>query len=177
MEWNSRKQSEFYLERLVAKGGLVSRLPSGELVGRMAAKEVVRPNRKSPWQFKVNPETNCWEWLRARSPGGYALGVGKGMNLGHRLYYTFLALGIPGKLELDHLCRTPPCVNPSHLEPVTSAENTRRGIRLKLNLADVREIKRLWESREKTQIEISKLYGVHKDHVCRVISGAKWGGV
>jgi hypothetical protein len=31
-------------------------------------------------------------------------------------------------LDLDHLCRVRHCVNPAHLEPVTRAENLRRGI-------------------------------------------------
>lgn len=30
-------------------------------------------------------------------------------------------------MQLDHLCRNPACCNPSHLEPVTPKENTRRG--------------------------------------------------
>jgi hypothetical protein len=34
---------------------------------------------------------------------------------------------IPSGLHLDHLCRTPLCVNPHHLEAVTPGENIRRG--------------------------------------------------
>lgn len=34
---------------------------------------------------------------------------------------------IPDGLHLDHLCRNPMCINPSHLEPVTQKENTLRG--------------------------------------------------
>lgn len=33
---------------------------------------------------------------------------------------------IPAGLEIDHLCRVPTCVRPSHLEAVTHAENMRR---------------------------------------------------
>jgi hypothetical protein len=33
---------------------------------------------------------------------------------------------VPSGLELDHLCRVRRCVNPAHLEPVTSSENKRR---------------------------------------------------
>jgi hypothetical protein len=36
---------------------------------------------------------------------------------------------IPDGLHIDHLCRQHDCVNPKHLEAVTQAENTRRGLR------------------------------------------------
>lgn len=34
---------------------------------------------------------------------------------------------VPSGLVLDHLCRTPACVNPAHLEPVTQRVNVLRG--------------------------------------------------
>jgi hypothetical protein len=68
--------------------------------------------------------TSCWKWGRHLNPQGYGKSGGK---LAHRRAYQ-LAIGpIPGGLVLDHLCRTRRCVNPLHLELVTSAENTRRG--------------------------------------------------
>jgi hypothetical protein len=33
---------------------------------------------------------------------------------------------VPEDLVIDHKCRTPSCVNPDHLEPVTQGENLRR---------------------------------------------------
>ena len=47
----------------------------------------------------------------------------------HRYFYEVTNhITIPDGLVIDHLCRVRPCVNPSHLEAVTSKENTRRGI-------------------------------------------------
>lgn len=126
MIWNTRKQSDYYLRRLVEKGGLVEVLPSGELVGRMVAREVARPTRKSPWQFKVNPKTNCWEWLRSIRDGYGQIGY-RGDRGAHRLYYTVLCSKIPPELTIDHLCRVRHCINPSHLEPVSMRTNVLRG--------------------------------------------------
>lgn len=43
-----------------------------------------------------------------------------------RLLYEMYVGGIDEGLELDHLCKTPLCVNPMHLEAVTHAENMSR---------------------------------------------------
>jgi len=45
----------------------------------------------------------------------------------HRWFYKRFRGPLAADEVLDHLCRTPLCVNVDHLEPVTLAENTRRG--------------------------------------------------
>jgi hypothetical protein len=74
---------------------------------------------------KVRYDGGCWIFTAAKDPNGYGrFGGGK---LAHRVAYKLLAGGIPDGMALDHLCRTPACINPLHLEPVTQAENVRRG--------------------------------------------------
>lgn len=77
------------------------------------------------------PKGDCWLWQGATN-GRYAR-----MRLRapeperwvyvHRWMYEELRGPIPEGLVIDHLCRTLLCVNPWHLEPVTQAENLRRG--------------------------------------------------
>lgn len=81
---------------------------------------------------KVERTADCWEWQGSRDRGGYgsfnALGVrGSPTVLAHRWAYEALVGPIPEGLVIDHLCENPPCCNPAHMEPVTVAENTRRG--------------------------------------------------
>ena len=83
--------------------------------------------------YVPEPNTGCWLWHGAANEWGYghvcvrgAVGD-KGRNIGaHRLMYEQTRGPIPGGMHLDHLCRTPACINPDHLEPVTPRENTMR---------------------------------------------------
>lgn len=74
------------------------------------------------------PNTGCWLWTGAIVRRGYGVVRRGGRTLkAHRYIYQLLRGPIPSGLEIDHLCRVTSCVNPDHLEPVTKAENLRRG--------------------------------------------------
>lgn len=72
--------------------------------------------------------SSCIVWTGALTTKGYGVKrVGERLEYVHRLAYIEANGAIPDGLELDHLCRNPPCYNPDHLEAVTHAENMRRG--------------------------------------------------
>lgn len=83
----------------------------------------------------VDPQTGCWVWQGAlqgkyyRSEnGGYgSVRWNKRVRSAHIVAWELMRGPVPVGLCLDHLCRNTRCVNPDHLEPVTNAENIRRG--------------------------------------------------
>ena len=86
------------------------------------------------WE-KVIPEpmSGCWLWLGYRNEDGYAVahiripGERKRIYRVHRLFYELTYGPIPAGREPDHRCRVRSCVNPAHLEIVTTKENVLRG--------------------------------------------------
>jgi HNH endonuclease len=72
-------------------------------------------------------EDGCWQWIGRTRDDGYGLfSIRRHRMLAHRFAYEWLVGQIPTD-TLDHLCRNPSCVNPSHLEPVSRGENVLRG--------------------------------------------------
>lgn len=88
--------------------------------------------------------TPCWVWQKGRCNKGYGfiyfycehttrtgkgLGHRKGKSKGIRAHIASWVIAngpVPAGMTLDHLCRNTGCIRPSHLEPVTRPENTRR---------------------------------------------------
>ena len=91
--------------------------------------------RMKPWKErfwskvdKTSDPDGCWLWTGGKMFQGYGnFGLNGKTKKAHRLAYMILKGPIPNHTELDHLCRHPSCVNPSHLEAVTHQVNIIRG--------------------------------------------------
>lgn len=88
--------------------------------------------------FVQESENGCWIWTGTHQQGlmkgryqklPYGMfSVRRKTFIAHRWAYQHIGGNeIPARLQLDHLCRNPGCVNPAHLEAVTAKENGRRG--------------------------------------------------
>lgn len=119
-------------------------------------------------------DTPCWVWQKAVDKKGYGRGHSStGSNLAHRIYYERHRGKVAEGLQLDHLCRNPPCVNPDHLEPVTGTENVRRGRGVKLNPEAVRAIRAMPES----AVVVAEKFGVCAHTVRNIRGGRQWADV
>lgn len=81
------------------------------------------------------PNTGCWLWTGNVTMAGFGqIRVGsmrdgsRRYELTHRFSYQEVRGDIQDGMVVDHLCRQPACVNPSHMEIVTRGENVRRGV-------------------------------------------------
>jgi hypothetical protein len=81
------------------------------------------------------PNSGCWLWTGTVTTHGYGQFAYYGIKhrSAHRYVYEQINGRVPDGLVLDHKCRVRSCVNPDHLEPVTYAENTRRGVLAEAN--------------------------------------------
>jgi hypothetical protein len=94
-------------------------------------------------RFEIDQATGCWLWTGGTNAEGYGIIIRNGDERlrVHRVSYEIhYSAAIPDGHDLDHVCHTRDplcvggpacrhrrCINPLHLEPVTRAENVRRG--------------------------------------------------
>lgn len=117
----------------------------------------------------------CWLWIACRNKDGYgSFGMGRsnGHSLSdraHRVAFRMAVGEIPEDREIDHLCRVRACVRPSHLELVTSRENTRRGMSVAAMHARQTHCKRGHPFDAENTIR-----DVRNNRVCRTCARADW---
>ena len=81
------------------------------------------------WQKVEIQDNGCWNWtgnINWKGYGGFRFN--RRWGRAHRFAFELLVGPISEGLEIDHLCRNRRCVNPAHMELVTTQENTHRGI-------------------------------------------------
>lgn len=73
-------------------------------------------------------ENECWHWTaKPKTHQGYpVIRIGDRQWVAHRWLWEQNHGPIPLGYQIDHLCRSIDCLNPTHHEAVTQAENRRR---------------------------------------------------
>lgn len=131
--------------------------------------------------------TGCWSWGGgSHDRDGYGVFKHKGkMWKAHRVSYEIWVGPIPDHHVVRHRCDNPPCVNPSHLETGTPADNMRdrdargRGTRgegqhmSKLTEDTVRQVRRR-HGPGVTYQSLADEYGVSDVAIRLAILGKTW---
>lgn len=99
----------------------------GPDVTERIAKRTIPSHLPEHWHGVGEPTDPCQHWDGQQTALGYGTITIWGTTwLVHRIVYADHYGTDPGGLTIDHLCNIPACIEPTHLEAVTYAENSRR---------------------------------------------------
>ena len=141
----------------------------------------------------VDPVSECWTIPGIATSAGYPRVQsenGKNRRLSHLIVETRdgVELGMETKIFALHLCDSPPCVNPSHLEAGTQKENMRqmcernrgnpskgeKNNRATITDEQAREIKILLRDTKLKHREIADMFSISTGVVGLISAGRNW---
>lgn len=130
-------------------------------------------------QRSTEDEQGCWVWTGAKTAQGYGCVMvadvvdGKIVNrqtMAHRVALE-MATGPLGGLQAHHKCANRSCVNPDHLEPVTSAQNMAEMLARMSYIARINELE-AEVARLRAELEVC-----HVAHGSRRLAGPSQGAM
>ena len=131
-------------------------------------------NRSGRPLYEIDPASGCWNWLGAKNNGYGIRKINGRARYAHIVSFEESSGPVPVGMELDHKCVNRSCVNPEHLEIVTHAVNSQRGVG-KLTPDLVRAIRS--EYPILTKSELGRKYGVSHSAIWQIITGRTWSNV
>lgn len=129
-------------------------------------------------------QSKCKEWEGKILETGY--GYVPGGGYAHRHAYEKAKGQIPEGMLVRHKCDNRSCVNPEHLEVGTNIDNMRdmvergrsakgsRHSQSKFTEQQVKEIRSLKKREGISNVAISKIYGVHRTCIDKIIRRYNW---
>lgn len=128
-------------------------------------------------RYRVDEATGCHIlWLGTLNEHGYAvIGTNRhGTFRAHRVAWEPRHGSVPAGRQLDHVCRNRACITPDHLEPITNAENSRRGARAERSWDEVRAIRRLYAETHRPPRRLAEQFGVSTCTVSKIMNRLVW---
>ena len=126
---------------------------------------------------EIKAPDECWEWkgsIHKKTGYGKKQLAGKTL-LAHRWIWEILQGTIPKNMVINHLCGNRSCVNPTHLEVVTQADNCRHGSGTVLTKIQAKTIKRLKPYRCKALMtKFRKRYNVADSTITSIWNNKSW---
>lgn len=151
-------------------------------------RQYIRSDPAERFWAKVDKSGDCWTWIAALNNKGYGrFGVGRAVQLAHRVAWELTNGAIPHGLEVCHRCDNPACVRLEHLFLGTHAENMadarakgrvppppiRIGSAVNTSRLDELQVHTILES-PKSGAALARELGVNRSSVNRIRRGANW---
>lgn len=133
--------------------------------------------KRTDWTEVPGPlSTPCWLWNGTVNGEGYGvLRVNYKQLKAHRWVWERMCGTLPGDgLVPDHLCRQRSCVNPGHIDWVSSATNRRRGAGVSITGYQALSARLMVATTTMTRRDVAETAGITRGNLYNVIERVSW---